>query len=329
MRGRGRLAVARDVQGRLVGRHANPRDVGGRPAGASHQRERPVDGGEGMPAAAVVLEGHGRDVEDLAQPLAGVFPVGPIAHGPAQARFAVDHVQRTGDAFARGEGREQAGFRGAAGMQGLRHRVHAEGLLQPRGEGGHRGERVRELRAVQAQKHRRRGCAPEAADGAGRMPVAIVRPAQGGADPRRDLVAGDDGAQEFQAARLPVLRQGERGRDGRGARVVDRVAEDVVELDRVRRGAVDERASAGGGAPPEGERGTAAVQLVGQHALEQRGRGDDGAGKERRVPVDDGALRVVDHRRGERLRAQAVRELREALDDEQGRRLSWPWRRPS
>ncbi len=123
VRRRGRLAVARDIEGRAVGRDMDLRDVAGRPAGARHQGERPVDGREGVPAAAVVLERHRRDVEDPAEAFAGAVPVGAVAHGPAQARLAVDRVERPRHAFARGQRREHAGFRGAPGVQRLRHRV--------------------------------------------------------------------------------------------------------------------------------------------------------------------------------------------------------------
>src|SRR5439155_381961 len=65
----------------------------------------------------------------------------------------------------------------------------------------------------------------------------------------------------------------------------------------------------------EREPGFAVAKLSGERALEQEGRRNHAARKQRRVPVDHGALRLVQHLRRERLPAIALREPGETLDD--------------
>ena len=66
-----------------------------------------------------------------------------------------------------------------------------------------------------------------------------MRAAHHRADASGDLVADDHRTQEFLAGARAWQR--ERRGDGRRARVIDAVAIDVVDLDRVRGGAVDQR----------------------------------------------------------------------------------------
>src|SRR5438874_2476917 len=79
----------------------------------------------------------------------------------------------------------------------------------------------------------------EAADGAGVVPIFIMRSAHRRGDARRDLVADDNGAQKRFTRRAPRLGQSEGGGDGRGAGMVDAVSENVVHLDGMRGRAVD------------------------------------------------------------------------------------------
>jgi hypothetical protein len=96
-------------------------------------------------------------------------------------------------------------------VQGLRHRVHAEGLLEPGREGRDRRERVSEAGRIEAEQLRRRGCRAKAADRAGVVPVAVMRAAHRGADPGGNLVTDDHPAQKAS----PVARRlGERGAAG-------------------------------------------------------------------------------------------------------------------
>src|SRR5712691_1724739 len=99
--------------------------------------------------------------------------------------------------------------------------------------------------------------------------------------------------------------------------MIDALAEDVVDLDRMRGRAVDERRRAHARAPAEREPGFAVVELCGERALEQRGRGNHGARKQRRVPVDHDALRLVQYPRRHSLPAIALGEPGETLDDVQ------------
>ncbi|MNV85161.1 hypothetical protein D3C71_1790960 [compost metagenome] len=72
--GGGGREVARDVQGGLIGVHAQGRDVV-RAQPLLAQRQRGVDGGEGVAAAAVVLLGDRQDVIALAQAIDRGGPV--------------------------------------------------------------------------------------------------------------------------------------------------------------------------------------------------------------------------------------------------------------
>ncbi len=102
------------------------------------------------------------------------------------------------------------------------------------------------------------------------MPVLVVRAPHRRADARRDLVADDHRAQELRAVAPVRLRERQRRRDGRRARVVDAVAVDVVHLDGVRRGAVDQRGRARRRRTSEREACGAVVQIVRQRAFESR-----------------------------------------------------------
>src|SRR5205823_4091695 len=86
------------------------------------------------------------------------------------------------------------------------------------------------------------------------------------------------------------------------AGMVDAVAIDIVDLDGVRRGAVDER---------QGAR----ITVIAERFLEQRRGRHDAAGQERSVPVDHGAPRVMHHFLWYRLRAPTGGPARIALDD--------------
>ncbi len=216
---------------------------------------------------------------------------------------------------AAASGRGDAGFRSASRVHGLGHRIRAKRLLQARGESGDRRERVGEALCVEAEHL---GCGArraKTADGAGVVPVPVVSAAHGLGDARGDLVADDHRAQKRLARDLPRLGDCERRGDGRGAGMIDALAEDVVHLDGVRRRAVDERGRAHARAPAEREPGFAMVELSGESALEQEGRRNHAARKQRRVPVDHGALRLVQHLRRHRLPAIALGEPGETFDD--------------
>ena len=244
-----------------------------------------------------------------------LVPVRAVAHRAAEAGLAFHHVERAGDALGGGERGGDAGFRGVPGVQRLRHRVHAERLLQPGGEGGDGRERVREALAVELEQLGGGRGGAEAADGAGVVPVLVVRAAHRRADAGRDLVADDHRAQERFAARAARLGERERGGNGRRAGVIDAVAEDVVDLDRVRGRAVDQRRGADGRPAAEREAGRAAIELVGERALEQRRGRHDRAGEERGVPVDHRALGVMQHVRRYGSAAGRCGERGEPLDD--------------
>ena len=142
-----------------------------------------------------------------------------------------------------------------------------------------------------------------------------MRAAHGRPYARGDLVADDHAAQERFAVQLPRLPECERRCDGGRAGVVDAVAKDVVELCGMRGGAVDERRSAGRGGPAERKPGTAAIELLREPFLEQRGGRKACARVERGVPVDHRTLGVMQHFVAELAATPLPGERGEALDD--------------
>ena len=222
---RARLLVVRDLEprrGRCRRRRCSMSS--GRRFMLLLQRERAVDRGEGVAAARVVLERHARDVEVLAERRRAPFSqsgLSPIAR-PKPASPSITSSEPVTPSRAASAAVTPASA-ARPGVQRLRHRVHAERLLQPGGEGRHRRQRMGELARVRvpaASAAAARGA--EAADGAGVVPVLVVRAAHRRADARRDLVADDDGAQEVRGrsarARAPrrwSARRGDRCRRGR------------------------------------------------------------------------------------------------------------------
>ena len=87
--------------------------------------------------------------------------------------------------------------------------------------------------------------------------------------------------------------------------MVDAVAEDVVDFDGMRGGAVDQRHRAR----------IAALELFRKGLLQQRRRRDHQARVERRMPIDQRAPRVVRDFRWDRLRTPAHRPIRPTFDD--------------
>ena len=198
-------------------------------------------------------------------------------------------------------------FGGAASVQGLGHRVHAKGLLQTGGKGAHRGQRVGIGAGRQAVQGGGRSGRAKAAHGAGVVPMFVVGAAQGGTNAGGYFIACHHGAQQVQARGLGLL--GHRPGRGNGgcARVVNGFAVNVIKLHGVGRRAIDQRGGAGGGGAAQRQAGAAMVQVVGQSLLEQGGRFAHRAGQQGGVPVDDGALGMVQHLggqwRGGQLRA--------------------------
>ena len=214
----------------------------------SLQRQRTIDGGKGVAATSVVLEGHARDMKIAAERGDRCLPVWSIAHGATQAGVAFQNIQRPGDASARHLCRQHTGFCRPSRVQRFRHRIHAKGLLQASGKGADGGQGMRVRRAVELVQRRRCSGGAKAADRAGVVPVLVMRAAQCGADAGRDFVAGDHGFEHLQAVGLLLLADGPSRSDGGSARVVNRFSVNVIDFDRVRGRAIDQ----GGGARARG-----------------------------------------------------------------------------
>ena len=73
------------------------------------------------------------------------------------------------------------------------------------------------------------------------MPILVVARLDGQRDAATDFVAGNNGAMQGFQRCAKLLRERQRGGDGRTARVVAAVFEDVVELHRMAGNRVEQR----------------------------------------------------------------------------------------
>ena len=143
--------------------------------------------------------------------------------------------------------------------------------------------------------------------------------AQGGTNAGGNFVARHHRAQQVQARGMGLLGHGPGGGNGGRTRVVNGFAVNVVKLNGVGGGAVDERGRAGGGGAAQRQAGAAMVQVVGQGLLKQGGRLAHRTGQQGGIPVDDGALGMVQHRRGQ-LRGGQLRAISgQRFDDGHGK----------
>ena len=215
--------------------------------------------------------------------------------------------------FAGEQRGQQAVHRRLPWVQRLRHRP--ERLLEPGRLGSRDTEGMGESPGVQPEQLSRRRGRAEMAEHAGDVPAAIgeLSP-EDAAEARLDLEAGDEGRQRLGAGQVPPLAERQHhGRDGRRA-VDDGRQVRVVEIERVRLGAVGERgverARAQAAPDHRGLREPAAgADHGGQRAGERLGRAPD----RRAEPVGDRAARGLDHRRRQRRRLEPEREVHQRV----------------
>jgi hypothetical protein len=87
---------------------------------------------------------------------------------------------------------------------------------------------VGEARLVQLQQVGGGGRGPEGANGAGRVPVGVVRRVDRFGDAIAYLVADRDGPEQVAAGRVALLRERQGRRDRGRSRVVDALTVDVI-----------------------------------------------------------------------------------------------------
>ena len=108
-------------------------------------------------------------------------------------------------------------------------------------------ERARDPGRIEAEHPSRRRGRSEYAAGGGGVEAALVMRAgrQREGEAAGDLVAGDDGGQHVGAARARHLRRGQRGRDHRRAGMQRAGGVGIVEIQRMRERAVQQRRAGG------------------------------------------------------------------------------------
>ncbi|MNR01240.1 hypothetical protein D3C85_1170380 [compost metagenome] len=115
------------------------------------------------------------------------------------------------------------------------------------------------------------------------------------ADTGGDFIADHDRIQQGLPAGVAFFGQRQRRGDGRTSRVIDRIAEDVVEFHGMRNTAVDPGRGGGkGGGRAARQAGGARAQFRAMRAQQLQARGGASAGIQRREPIQEGALGVMD-----------------------------------
>jgi hypothetical protein len=208
--------------------------------------------------------------------------------------------------------REQPVARGVSDMERLGHRAEI-GFDPARKRSGDR-ERLRGGARIEPHQMTARRRRAEHTQCRGRVPALFVMViVDAAADPRLRLEPGDISGDEIAAA--AILRLGhrkDRRQDRRRGVPAQRIA-DIVEIERVRRGAVDERRVERAGAP------VAAKDQAGARRAAQR-VGDDarailmGAREGDADRVEDGRLRPMDRLARQRVVADGDDLLGDLFD---------------
>ena len=207
---------------------------------ACAQLRRGVDARVDDDAAGEGLVGVERDLEAAAELVGDLVPVVLRRHDLRVAARRFERARARREALRREQRRDQARACRAPRMERLGHRAEllAQAYRLRRGDAErHRGLRFVELEQACAGRGR--------AEHAGRardVPAAVVViGVEGVAHAARHVDAEDERVDQRPTACAGVLGQRQRGRSHRTGRVDDRLQVRVVEVERVRRDAVDER----------------------------------------------------------------------------------------
>ena len=305
--------------GDAIGGDVDALHLVGRDALVVEQADQRLDRGLDVAAARIGLdvavgdaERHGRRQHDSAR-LVGAAE-GESLH---EAVARLDHIGRAFDPLLRQQRGLQAFARGVAGVQALDVGAAVDEREQSGRARGGDAECVGKLPGREPAQLAGRHDRAEHADRGRRMESALAQVGMARA-PDRDLgfIAGDHGLDQRRAGDPPVVAEREHRRHHHAARMHRALAEAVIELDAVRRGAAEEGGIDQVGPPrAAGHRDAAGRPHRRQHGL---GAGRDLAartGDHDAHGVEQMPPRVMAHLVGER----GMTELVDELDDGLGR----------
>lgn len=227
-------------------------------------------------------------------------------------RYALQHVGGRREPLGRGQSRKQAVHRGLAGVQGLA--VGAVDVLEPRGLGARRAERLCRRVRRQAEQVRGGGRRAQVPGGAGDVPARlVVLRSRREPDPGLRLEPGDERGQRPGAADRCPLGRSEHHRPHRRRTVHGRAAgvERVVVVLDVRGEPVHQsRERRRGPFAATDERGGPGADAPG-HPHQRTGSRRGGARGCARQPVDERTTGLVHHLFRQVLVSQSRRERRQ------------------
>ena len=284
------------------------------------QRERGVDAGMAVAAGRIRLHRRMHQFEHGAEVLhrAGRVRVGRV--GVQEAVAALQRLGGTLEALAHQRGGHQPVARRPADLETLGPGAVGQELQAAGALAQHRAQRAFDLLGGQAEHPRGGGGGTEGAAGGGGVEAAVVVLAGGQCqgDAAGDLVAGDDAGQHVGARCADHLAGREGRRDHRRAGMQRTGGVRVVEVERMRQRAIQERGAGGRVAGGVAEHaGIARRHAHGAHRGEERrrafgvvSRADDVADQ-----VEHQETRALHHLGRQPVQADVGGELREVCGD--------------
>ena len=298
-------------------------DVTGLDAVLGPHASQPLDRGVRGKAGGVVLEQVVPQVPLGAGSPKPSLRVEAVTVGLGESLHRLDRARGGGVAPGRQAGRQQAVGGRLAGVERLAHR--AEHRLQAcrlcGGDAEGRGGGVA-VEAEQVRAGRRR--AEGARRSRGVEAPQVVLDADRAGDAALGLVAGNEGGGDRPARAVALLGQGEQRRQHRHGRVASHGLVDVVVVEGVGRGAVDEGGVEHGEALAPPDQGDAAVRraVLEQLVREQRRGRLDGAGERHADPVEQALAGKLDDVLGKVVEADAHSPLGQVLGEAHRHSLS-------
>ena len=207
-------------------------------AGAFDRSVRQITG-------SVVLEQIGEDMKPVRRCRERRLRIEIRAVGQRETLLAFDKVGAAGKT-ARGEARrEQPALRGLAGVERLAHR--AELRFEPGRLGAGDAERARRSLGIEAEQPRAGGRGAKAADRPGGVKAAVVMAGpHRHSDPASGLVAGDERSDDVAPGASALFGERDQPRQDRDRGMAGHRQIDVVVIERMADGAVDQRGREGG-----------------------------------------------------------------------------------
>ena len=233
--------------------------------------------------------------------------IGITGHTCRHALLAFKNVLRPGQPVSGQVGGQQTIGRGLGGVQLLGVGGVTQELPQSGRLGAGAAQQVGKLLLVEVQQLAYRHGGSQGADGGCGVEDTVVRAAEEFANADARLVTGHRGQDQLAPALAQVLGGGQRGGEHHGSRMQHRAVVQVILLDQMRAGTVDQGGEIGraGLTVDQNLRFAAGRPHLLRIALEQRNRVGALAGQGRGQPVEKQVFGAADNRLGQLFVAQA------------------------